>query len=156
MVNITFDKGGDSIIVTGQIVYGTIFEDERWGQYALLTGDGQLVTYDNTGVDIVEGEIIIKAVDYTNGEALRLWIREVAVYKLNKFSVVVPNGVDLGNGKGLNLSNVNYNKFDMKGVFTYKAPGLYDIKFPYTYARTGNMSTTHNIVITCQGNLGVS
>ena len=158
MVDTVFDLGGsgNSVTVTGQVVYGTIFEDERWGQHSLRVGDGSLVTYDNAGINVVNGEIRIKAVEYANGEELRTWIREKAVYKLNQFTITTPSGVDLGNGKGNSLLNVNYDKFDMKGIFKFKAPGLYDIIFPYTFVRGGNLSTSMNIIITCQGTLTIT
>ena len=156
MVDIVFDTGGtgNSVTVTGHVVYDSFFGDERYGQHSLRTGDGALVTYDNAGINVVEGEIVIKNVTYENGEQLRTWIRRKAVYKLNAFSITVPTGVDLGEGKGINLAGVNFNDDTDKKVFKYEAPGLYTIKFPYTYVReSGIIGGYSNIIFTATANL---
>lgn len=136
MVDLIFDIGGSGgdVTVTGQVVYGTKFYDERYNQYSMRTAEGFIVTYD-TGTNIVIGEIIIKAVSYINGEQLRTWLHDKAIYMLNKFSITVPPEVDLGEGKDGDLTAVCFNGKDDKGVFQYNPPGIYKIKFPYTYVR---------------------
>ena len=60
--DITFDIGGVDGAVTLNnvaIVYGTKFHDERYNQYVIRNAEGNEVTYD-TGINIVESEIIIK------------------------------------------------------------------------------------------------
>ena len=78
----------------------------------------------------------MKFVDYTNGEELRTWIRTKAVYKLNSFQIVVPAEVDIGNGKGVNITVAWYNDNTDKGVFELVAPGQYNIKFPFMFIRS--------------------
>ena len=136
MVTITFDcGGGDSVSIDGQIVYGTKFADRRYNQYGMRTADGSLVVYD-TGLNVVSGEIIIKNVSYTDGELLRTWLHEKAIFQKNKFDITTPDGVDLGEGKGEDIIDANFEGDSDNGVFQYSAPGLYKITFPYTYVRS--------------------
>ena len=136
MVNITFDcGGGDSVIFSGQIVYGTKFADKRYNQYSMRTADGSLVAYD-TGLNVVAGEIIIKNVSYADGELLRTWLHEKAIFQFNKFDITTPDDVDLGEGKGDDIIDANFNGNDDSNVFQYTVPGLYKIVFPYTYVRS--------------------
>ncbi len=135
MVTITFTASGGAVSIDGQVVYSSKFADERYSQTSQTTGDGALVVYDVGGVDVVFGEIIIKAVSYADGELLRTWIRTKAIYMLNSFSVTTPAGVDLGNGKGVALANVNFMQKNMRNVLKYKPPGVWLVKFPYRYVR---------------------
>lgn len=125
--------------VEGSVVYGTNFEDDRYNQHAEYNSVGDLITYD-TGFNIVSGELIIKNLTYEQGELLREFIREKLVYRLRKFSIetsvsIFQQGVDLGLGKGVTIPNAKFTRGDDKGVFTYTPPGIYKIKFPYTFRR---------------------
>lgn len=173
-INITFTSGIYPITISGTVVYGTEFWDDRYGQKTLRTGDGALVTYDNAGINIVNGKIVIKNVSYADGEILREWIQKRIKFRLNNFIITVPADVDLGQGKGVNLVNVIFDEDTTKGLLKYKAPGNYDVNFPYTYVRilgfingllnvgmtlsatiqaTRSASSLCNISITCSGTL---
>jgi hypothetical protein len=135
MVTISFVASGGSAVIVGSIAYGTNFSDNRYGQQTIISGDGIPVTYDVSPKNIVRGEIYIKFVEYVNGEELRLWIRTKAVYHLNSFQIVVPDNVDLGMGKGVDIAVAWFPQEDDKGVFEYVAPGHYNIKFPFMFVR---------------------
>jgi len=136
MVTISFVASGGTAVIVGSIIYGTSFSDERYGQSSVISGDGIPVTYDVSPKNIVTGEIIMKFVEYTNGEELRTWIRTKAVYHLNSFQIVVPDEVDLGMGKGSDIAVAWYNNNTDKGVFELVAPGQYNIKFPFMFIRS--------------------
>jgi len=142
MVTVRLVAPSGSVDVGCTIIYGTTFSDKRYSQVAQRTGEGDLRVYD-TGVNVVTSDILMKNVSYTDGELLRTWIREKAIYQLNSFSVTVYNEdgsvnqeVDLGNGKGQTLYNVQLTKDTDKGFFKYNVPGLYKIKLPLTYVRS--------------------
>lgn len=135
--NITFNSviGGGSVTISAVIVYGSKFGEKRISQTSVETVDGSLITYD-TGSEVVQGEIIMKNVSYVDGELLRTWLRTKAVYQLYEFTITTDSSeVDLGEGKGIILSGVKYNKKDTLNVFNRKAPGNYEVKFPYRYKR---------------------
>ncbi len=138
MVEISFDTGAasGSVSIDGNIIYGTDFAISRYGQVSQRTGDGALVTYDNSGLNILSGKIVIKNVSYADGVLLRDWLYTKAIFELNKFDITVPSEVDLGEGKGSDISDANFVGTDDKGVFRYIAPGLYSIEFPYSYIKT--------------------
>jgi hypothetical protein len=135
MVDFVFTTGTDVVTITGSPTYSTSFEIKRLFQSTTRTIDGGIVTYDGSGIDIVEGNLYLKAVSYSHGEALRTWIRTKIVYSKNTFSITVPNEVDLGMGKGINLSNVTFPKKGDSGVFSFTPPNNYKINFPFTYRR---------------------
>jgi len=135
MVTISFVATGGSAVIVCSIVYGTSFSDSRLGQSTIISGDGIPVTYDVSAKNTVNGEIHMKFVEYANGEELRTWIRTKAIYHLNSFQIVVPDEVDLGNGKGVDIATAWYTKDDDKDVFEYVAPGQYNIKFPFMFIR---------------------
>jgi len=136
METIIFDcGGGNSVSIDGEFVYESTFHDERHNQFLKKTAEGMAIAYDISGTNIIEGIIVIKNVSYADGELLRTWLYEKAVFQLNSFSVTTPSGVDLGEGKGASLTNVNFNKKNDSGVFRYIEPGIYKIKFPYVCKR---------------------
>ena len=141
MVEVKFETtiGSESVEIEGSVVYGTIFHDERYNQYSQRTATGNLRVYD-TGINVVSGLLIIKNVTYDDGEALRTWIREKAIYQLNSFTISStdcgsPAQIDLGRGKGVSITNVTLTEKTDKGIFKYAAPGNYNVKFPFTYIR---------------------
>ena len=136
MVTITFTAATGGVSIDGQVVYDSYFADDRFNQTTQRTADGALVTYDVAGKNIVNGEIVIKNVTYADGELLRLWIMNKAIYMQNSFTITTPVGIDLGEGKGVNISSANYMKKDMKGVLKYRIPGIYLVTFPYSFVRT--------------------
>ena len=140
MVNITLDNGevNGSITISATLVYGTQFSDKRFNQSALRIATGEYRVYD-TGNNVVMGEMVAKNVSYEDGELLRAWIREKIVFQLKQFSIVLDTSceeVNLGNGKGIDIVDASFTSDTDKSVFKYSAPGLYKLKFPYTYVRS--------------------
>lgn len=145
MVKIVFDTlivgVGEKIEIEGQLVYGTKFDDERYNQYSQRTADGSLRVYD-TGVNVVMGELLIKNVTYEDGEILRTWLHEKAIFQLNNFTITIldcndnPALADIGNGKGIPVVGANCTKKTDKGILKFVPPGNYKIKFPFTYIRS--------------------
>lgn len=144
MVTVTLETIIDAtpyqcILEDVSVVYGTTFEDERYNQHSEYNAVGDLITYD-TGFNVASAELIIKNVTYDKGEELRAFLKERLVYSLRKFSIttsvsISQEGVDLGNGKEVAITNAKYPKKDDKGVFSYSPPGIYKVKFPYTFRR---------------------
>ena len=137
MPTITFNTGSASVSVTGKTVYGTKYNDKRYAQSSLETAEGTIVANDNNGINVIVGVIVIKDIDYTEGEALRTWLHDEAIFAMNSFSITSDNSEsDLGEGKDVALTGVNFDGNSDKGVFKHRAPDRYDIKFPYTVVRT--------------------
>lgn len=136
MVTLTFVQGSNTLVIAGNIVYGTEYFDTRYNQHSQLNAIGDLITYD-TGFNRVTTEILIKNVSYTDGENLRSFIRTKLIYQLNTFTLTCSSAeVNLGNGKNTALSNCKFNKTDDDGVLKYVPPGLYQVSLPVTYRRT--------------------
>ena len=136
MVTLNFDTGIEDVDVTGTVVYATDFEDERFGQHSHITGDGDPVAFDFSGFNIITGVIVIKGVIYTEGLALRTWLHDEAIFALEEFIITTPDGIDLGLGKGVNLTSVKFKGKSDNGVFKYSQPGIYTINFPYRLKRS--------------------
>ena len=135
MVTLRFTNSYGSVDLNCIVVYGTYFTDKRWAQSTQRLASGKLRTYD-TGMYVVEGEIKCKNVFYDNGEQFRNWLRNHAVFQLNEFDIIVPDGIDLGNGKGVDLTGVKLTTNNDKDIFKYNVPGIYELKIPYTYVRS--------------------
>lgn len=134
MPTLTFNQSGNTVSIQGKVTYKSQYYDERYGQSFSETCEGTIVATDNNGINIRFGLLLITDVDYTEGEALRTWLRTYAVYKQNSFSITSDNAQsDLGAGKGNPVTSVNFIQSDDKNVFKHKAPGRYNIKFPYSY-----------------------
>lgn len=113
--------------------FGTDNYTTRINQFTRYTADGGESTYDN-GADILKGIVLIKNVTKAEGKAFKTWLTDVAVYQLNSFSITPPPNTDIGNGDGIALTNCNYAGGNTtKGVVVFKAPGWYDITFPYRW-----------------------
>lgn len=138
-IDLTFNTllaGGSVTIYTPAVVFGTDYADKRFNQYVKRTADGNLVTYDN-GLNVVEGEIRMKGVTWSYGDLLRTWLHEKAIFGFQSFTISSTSGqLDLGLGKGVNVTGCNFLGDDDKGVFKYVTPGVYTITFPYTFVRT--------------------
>lgn len=136
MVDVTFNTGSSALVVSCQVIYGTIFNDERYNQFSNRMADGALITYD-TGLNIVNGLILMKAVSIAHGELLRTWIREDAVFQLNNFSIIPGNAlIDIGNGAGVTILNANFKGLTTEGVFEKHPPNIYKVNFPFTFVRS--------------------
>lgn len=139
---LTFTSENDPLVkvsISCALVYGSKFHDKRINQKSIEVATGELITYD-TGNLVCEGEMILKNVSYVDGEALRYWLQSGVIMQLYSFEVeadtVSAPEVDLGNGKGQKITGVKFNKTDTKSVFVRKAPGNYEIRFPYRFKRT--------------------
>ena len=133
MPTITF-TGSGSVSVKGSVPYSSNHFINHYSQTSLETGEGTLKVTDNNSIDVVEGVLVINNVTKAEAEALRTWIRTDIVFMQNTFSISSDNSEsDLGDDKGATITGVNYTKSNDDGVFKFKAPGRYDIKFPYSY-----------------------
>jgi len=138
MVTVTFTLTASpftAVSFDGQVVYGTKFGDTRYNQHSLRVASGNLITYD-TGVNVVEGEIIVKNVTYADGELLRTWIHDSAVFQQNSFTISAIPEVDFGKGKNTAVTNVKFGARDTNDTFKYSAPGIYKLNIPYTFVRS--------------------
>jgi len=138
MATIIFDTlvgGGSLTLTTPTIVYGTDFSDARYNQSSHRTGDGTLVTYNPAGLSVVTGVIIMKGVLLSEGNALKTWLHDKAIFGLNKFTITPPTGVDLGLGVSTNVTLCDFVGTDDSSVFRHKVPSIFLIKFPYTFVR---------------------
>ncbi|MCK9428336.1 MAG: hypothetical protein M0P92_06615 [Acholeplasmataceae bacterium] len=134
MVDITFSTGEDQITIKGDLVFGTDFYDKRRNHFTMEVADGEILTADS-GPTICFGTLVIKSVSKTDAAAFRDFIESKMVYTLNSFSISGISGVDLGLGFGKTLTSVNFTEDNTQGVFTFVAPGLYDINFSYRFVR---------------------
>ncbi len=137
-VIITFDTlavGGSQAITAPAIVFGTDYNDTRYNQITLRTADGDLVTYDN-GVNIVNGVLSLRGVTYADGQLLKTWINDKAVFALNSFTISSDSSsLDMGLGKGTPVTGCTLLTKSDKSIFRYVSPGIYTIKFPYSFNR---------------------
>lgn len=132
MDTITFtsiNASPEAIAIVGNIIYGTDYKNKRLNQVTNLVASGKPYTLDS-GITVKDIVIKIKGVTYDNGKAFRDWIKGEIVFSLYPFSVTVPAGLDLGFGKGVNISSAWFLQKDEDGVFQYKEPGIYNINFP--------------------------
>ena len=137
MVTMTFKTlAGGALVIDCQVVYGTVFDDERYNQFSARMGDGTLRTYD-TGRNIVKGIIIMKAVSLVQGELLRTWIRADAIFQLNTFTITPSHSsIDIGNGDGVAVTGANFIGLSTEGVFEKLSPGIYKLNFPFSFVRS--------------------
>ena len=138
MVSVIFDtllSGGAITVTVPSVVYGTDYSDQRYAQHSLRTGDGNLVVYDGAGKNVVDGSVIMKGVSTYMGEDFKIWLRDEAVFGLNKFTITPPALLDLGLGRGVPVINCNFMKDNDAGVFKYVVPGVYKVNFPYSFVR---------------------
>ena len=136
------DRDTDAIVgtpfnvVAAAVVYGSDYEDEQWNQESIRTLDGNKHVYNTPGITVSSGNIIFKGVEYSNGRGFYEWLVETLVFQKNKMDINL-NGesIDLGAGLGVNLSDVDYPKADVKGVFARKAPNVWTINLPFEWKR---------------------
>lgn len=117
--------------ITKNPAYGTEWWYDRMNQMTQITADGGHVTYDN-GPTILRGVIILNNVSKTEGDNFRTWLTGTAIYSKTSFTITPPSATDLGAGAGIALTTAYYDGGPtIEGVFSYIAPGIYNIKFPY-------------------------
>ena len=144
MVNLTITKTvsgvpqGTPFSAPVRLVYGDGFFDSRSNQASLRTLDGVIHTFD-TGVTVVRGELMIKALSPTEKLAMEVLIRDTINFNEHFFSIGI-NGadVDIGLGLGVDLTECKFadNFTSLKGVFQHRAPNIYHAKIPYTFVRS--------------------
>jgi len=133
MVDVVFNQSGNVCGIVGEVVYATDFWFEKNGQVQYITGDSAIVVYDYSAPEMLFAELVVKNVSYADFLLLQTWIREKALYRLNTFTITCnPNTyINLGLGRGVNITNAHYNKSDTEGIFKITPPGIYEIKFPF-------------------------
>jgi len=120
-----------SVTINKNPVYATTWHKERMNQKSRLTSDGTVRTYDS-GPILIVGIIELRNVIKSEGDSLRTYITDTAIYRLNSFTITPPAATDLGSGDGVALTTCYYNGAQsLSGVFDYIAPGKYNISFPY-------------------------
>ena len=132
---IIFNQSGNIVTIDGVVVYGSDFWDKKKNQFSERNLSGTDITYsiDDT---VCEGILIIKDVSYLFAQSLKFWLRDKAVFKENTFTIATNHAdINLGSGKGVTITGVNFIKEDDKGVFNYEKPGIYTVKFPYRFIR---------------------
>jgi len=104
---------------------------ERYNQSALDMADASIKVYDG-GPTVVHGKLIIKGVLKSEGDSLRTYLTDTAIFQKNTFTITPPSNTDIGGGTGTALQNCTFDGGnDLKGVFVLVPPGRYDIEFPY-------------------------
>ena len=105
---------------------------ERLNQKTMITADGGRATYDN-GPTLLRGVIVLNLVLKSEGDALRTYITDTAVYGKNSFTIDPPANTDLGSGTGTDVTTAYYDGgLSLEGLFEPSANGLlYTINFPY-------------------------
>ena len=126
---------GGSIDLVGNVVYGTDYYDKRINQITQRTLDGALLTYDS-GTNICFGTLKMENLTKSNGQDLKAWIRDKAVFSLNSFTITPPSGVDLGLGEGIAVAGVKLLATDYKDMLTFKAPARWSLVMNYQFVRS--------------------
>jgi hypothetical protein len=134
MINVSFTYG-TTCTISASVVYGTDWWDERINQISLQTADGGLVTFDS-GVTVCHGILVMKGVSYTHGESLKTFIKDNIIFSKYAFTIGAVVNLDLGNGKNVAVTaNVDSDP-STKDMFSFVAPGNYDVKIPYRFRRS--------------------
>lgn len=129
----TFQSTPDVVVtISKNPSYSSDFYHKRLNQETERTADGGRSTYDN-GPNELHGILMIKNVSKAEADALRTWIHTTINFALQPFGIAPPANTDIGGGVGTTLTSCYWDgPPDTDGNFVYNAPGIYDIKFPYT------------------------
>lgn len=121
-----------SVTINRNPAYPLDWFSKRFNQSKDDTADGGHIVYDN-GPSVVLGTILIKNVIRSEAESLRTYLEGTAVYQLNSFTMTPVSGgeTDLGKGQGTAIQVFFDGGSDLSGVFSLRAPDLFDIQFPY-------------------------
>lgn len=105
---------------------------KRFNQSKVETADGGHATYDN-GPNVILGNILIKNVARSEAESLRTYLTDTAIFQLNSFTITpqASGETDLGKGQGTAIQAFYDGGSDINGVFSLRAPDLFDIQIPY-------------------------
>lgn len=132
MITVTFAQGVNNVAVTGSIGFNTDFIPKALNHPSIKTADGNELSYWG-GVKEFVGNLEIKGVSYTDGEALRSWLINYVRFKTNTFSISAILNTNLGRGKNVYIPTARYTKDDLEGVFSYQPPGIFNINLPYRF-----------------------
>ncbi len=122
-----------TVVITKDPSFKTDWWPKRFNQFTIVTADAGRVTYDN-GPDVVQGMLVIKNVAKSEGDSLRTFLTDTAVFGLNFFQLIPPPITDLGRGPGVLLNNVFFiGGTNLKGVLDLKPPSFYDVSLPYWF-----------------------
>lgn len=120
-----------TVTISRNPVYPLDVYPERYNQIKLDMADAAIKVYDN-GPTVIHGKIILKGVLKSEGDALRTYLTDTAIFQKSTFTITPPSNTDVGAGDGAALSNCSYDGgADLKGIFVLVPPGRYDIEFPY-------------------------
>jgi len=131
-MSVVFGQGGSAVTITKNPVYPLNWYFKRYNQYAVETADAGFVVYDN-GPNLIFGTLIIRNVAKSEGDDLRDYLKDTAVFQQTSFLITPESGGDTNLGKGDGaVIGVYYNGGpDLDGVFTLVSPGYYTITLPY-------------------------
>jgi len=131
---------GTEIEFPASVVYGKDYEKRRVGQVTHRALDGALSTFDR-GVTVVSGEIAIRGMSIADKAILETFIVTTMNFNEKYFKIETTpcslnaRDLDLGNGFGIAIGVCKFSEdfTSTEGVFTFKAPAIYDVRIPYTY-----------------------
>jgi len=105
---------------------------ERMNQYVDMAADGTRIAYDN-GPTLLRGTLVLKLVLKSEGDSLRTYITDTAIYGKNSFTIDGPDNTDLGAGTGTSVTSAYFDGGNnLDGVFELSPNGLlYTIRMPY-------------------------
>jgi hypothetical protein len=132
MVTVTLTQGANVVNIVGSLGFGSQFYHIPINHLKVDLSDGTDIVYFG-GITRIVGNIELKGVSYSQGNALRNWIINYASYQENTFTISAIVNVDLGRGLNTALTLVKFGKTDLEGVFEYIAPGMFNINFPYYF-----------------------
>jgi hypothetical protein len=133
---VTFTYNTTSVTLTGKIIYGTEWWDERRNFFEVETSNGNDVVY-NGGPDKCFGVLMMKDVSRTEGDAFYAWLKNSVNLSSAPFTIGAVAGVNLGNGINASLSNVRFaGGRTLQGLLTPVPPFNYEVKFPYKFLRS--------------------
>jgi hypothetical protein len=134
-----FNDAGTSLgtaTVTGIVLYDTDFFDKAMNQYEGITLDGGSIVEGNL-VTRSHGVILMAAISLVQGRAFRTWLREKLNFKGNYLGIGLAGAaIDIGKGVGVDIAFADRARFadkDTKGTTKQGAPGLFSLKFNYTF-----------------------
>jgi hypothetical protein len=133
---VTFTYNTTSVTLTGKIIYGTEWWDERRNFFEVETSNGNDVVY-NGGPDKCFGVLMMKDVSREEGDAFYTWLKDSVNLSSSPFTIGAVAGVNLGNGINTSLSNVRFaGGRTLQGLLTPVPPFNYEVKFPYKFLRS--------------------
>ena len=123
--------GYPSVTLTGSIPYGTEFYHDRKGQFSVRAMSGAEYVYDAGFTDTM-GILLIRSVSRAEGDALRLWIKNVLNFRENTFFIAPVVGIDMGKGTTVTVSGCRLLKANSQGVLKALPPDNYDVRLEYS------------------------